>query len=393
MNTVLGGLTATENKVFEVSCKVHYTQALVKAAVGAFVLLVASVARGILTKRNAVEGRIKSSSDSHVLEAHPGATVAAKTVTIERTGKENVQETVYDVTFEDGQTVSCAFRPDLQRGFPKSVADGTLECQRPLWNTCTLQVEYAGAEYGVKKLADHSCDSEAGNVGTFYYGGGNLAAHNIEAYARAGLQFVRMLCACLVVWELYRLTALDGVCGYRLREDDLTSKTPGVCSQFVKAYNKALKLDQMAEVYDVAEDAARAGQRWAGKNSAGNAVATAAKGTAWLGGLQNDLRLWYHALDADYQLWRCAGGKGGRGGYAAILVGGGVVTFAAASVLGTQAFKALTPSSENVADLAWAYAVGLLTGILALMAARVVHRGVNRRAVGLSFLDWPRMVL
>ena len=170
IDQVKSGLKEAENTVESVSCAVQYWHAFRDGCIGMLVFLVASASLAMFTKREPVQGRIESSSDSHVLEDHPGATVSPRQTKTTNSEGKTVYTTVYDVTFENGQTRTCSFRPDLSKGFPVSVRGRTIECQSWLWNTCTMRVEYAGNLYDVRKWSSRSCAPDAGTTSTFYYG-------------------------------------------------------------------------------------------------------------------------------------------------------------------------------------------------------------------------------
>ena len=80
----------------------------------------------------------------------------------------------------------------------------------------------------------------------------------------------------------------------------------------------------------------------------------------------------------------------------ATLLGGAVATFAVSSYAGAWVFSKRMPvTEEGETNPYWwvSNVVGAIVGVMAVNTAQVVQRGVNRNTVGLSFLDWPRMVL
>lgn len=397
IDQVKSGLKQAENTVESVSCAVQYWHAFRDGCIGMLVFLVASASLAMFTKREPVQGRIESSSDSHVLEDHPGATVSPRQTKTTNSEGKTVYTTVYDVTFENGQTRTCSFRPDLSKGFPVSVRGRTIECQSWLWNTCTMRVEYAGKLYDVSKWSSRSCVPDAGTTSTFYYGSGSLSATNFEAYARTGLQFIRFLSASRVAWELVRVLLLKKMCSYQLKPADLSANTSAeLCREFVDAYNQALRLDKLEETYETGEKVASMATSFVGDSKAGRFVSDAVEGTAGIAKGQNAFRFAFRAMEADYRLWRCARGHGDLGTYMATLLGGAVATFAVSSYAGAWAFSKRMPvTEEGETNPYWwvSNVVGAIVGVMALNTAHVVHRGVNRKAVGLSFLDWPRMVL
>jgi hypothetical protein len=382
---------AVEDGVVAAACPVERGVAAYDALRAAAVLAVATAARALVPRREAVTAQVVSARDGHRLERIAGVAVTAR-----RVGRGKDATTKYDVAFpaapdRPARTVTCDFAPDVTKPFPVSTdAPRTPACQAIWWNDCRVRARYGGNEYALTRRMDASCEPPPAE-GTFYYRDGALSATNDEAYARAALRAVQLLAARAAAWNAARVALVPRYCDYDVGAA-LGARAPA-CAGFVAAYSAALRLDKAQDVYDLGErmQARLGGALGPALTRALHATTTAVRG-------QNAARLWYESHVADYELWRCATGGDGVGAYLARVLGAYVLVLVPAAWLAARAARRALPAPSP--DAPWQralraapLALGALAGLVAADAGPLALRAVYRRRLGLSALDVPRMVL
>lgn len=196
--------------------------------------------------------------------------------------------------------------------------------------------------------------------------------------ATAGIGAMALL---LTSWQLFKAVYIPRACDPAKVRDEVEAalaKRGRACPEYVGAYMKALKLDTAAEGYALGQqvgaafgsDTLEAGARAAGQ--------------------VNRLHLFRAGLRADYLLWKCARNTPAATreylAYAAHVLGHVVVAMVLCGGAVAGAVHVAAPGDG--AKLAGAFAA-----VVAAVGVPVLLRGRDRRAVGLPFLDVPRMVV
>jgi hypothetical protein len=401
-NAGVAGLSAAsrvEDGAAAVACTVHLGRATLHAVVALVVAAVASLFLAFVPKKHAVRATVVGATDSHTLQDLDGATVEARTVT-SGTGENKRRVTVYDVRFPGRtQVLTCGTRP---RGstYPVSLLDGTVACPTRYWNTCAVRAAYQGSTYELTQSLDAPCASlVARGEGTYYHhpASDTLSSTNKEAVVRAVLRVLQGVAVATVTQSALRLRYVPVYCDFDMAEELRRVGAVG-CDRFATAYNKAFRLDKLKEVIETAEDAARLAGKAVG-GVVGGGVRTAGTTMAQLAAWQNEMRMMWHGLVADYELWRCATGGTTWASFLATTAGAVVAVFAvvayAAHGYVASSVREIVRGEANawLLERAAATAAAFAAGGLAASVVPTVLRGLRRRKLGLDFVDWPRLVM
>lgn len=360
---------------------------------------------------------VASAEDSATLRYVDNVTV--------NTFKEN-DSTRYKVSFPFQDDLICDGSQDSTKQFPYSHSTNKFECQQNRWNTCTLQVDDDHAS-SWEESHTASCNGLAGTNRKVYE---NIDPFNLEpllsstdsaSIAMVVLAGFGVLMATLAVWNLLRSVLIPWNCNYRLPEeipkDDSTGEQRATWKEFHEAWQSAFLADKAEEVVNAVTGTAAASD---------NQVVSAVGDVA---GKFYAFRAFYKTVRSDYLLYKCGAAEPssrGMGGFLlwyaitpAVLFGGLAVALAVWLVTTATGVKAeecsvgrepaqglgawldtpLIPSMEHDGRqdgmARWiVIAIGLLCAVSLLHNLyKVILFGRWRTAVGLSFFDWPKMVL
>ena len=331
------------------------------------------------------EMKLQSFENIHIEKQETTQEIESQT----QLGKNSKKQIVYQLTFPNGQQLKCLIKPNLNAPFPVDIANNKIHCQKTNWNRVKLQVKYKETVYSLTKETASPVEESVNTEIVLYY---SKKENNMSSTHT--LQTVRFSLKCLMAFLVYKIGLIflrlhlieDKYCDYKF-SDELKTKYPDYTQKWQEAF-KYVKINYVAEKIEQATQFVH-GKAGVLGNDASDVVIAAAKA----GRFMTLIKRWRADFEKNTALWKSRRDSQTNGGRMSYFLYRCASWFISGTLVGLVVYVLLSKRLQSKFNNN--KIVLLITVISGLIGANLFlawQLGHWREHIGLSFIDWPRVI-